>query len=113
MIILLNGMSYSLIQLDFSIHRERIAELFCVNQEKPELSCNGQCELNRRLNNAQDQEENKKTFVQEEISLVYILPEKSNSPLRIWFQFHPKFGVMDELDFIFINSSEFFHPPCI
>jgi hypothetical protein len=27
-IILLNGMSYSLIQLDFSLNREQIAELF-------------------------------------------------------------------------------------
>jgi hypothetical protein len=113
LLILLNGMGYSLIQLDFSINRERIAELFCINQDKPELSCNGQCELSRRLDMAHDQEESKKTLVQEEIILVYILPEKSNTPRREWHQFHSMFGVSDELDLIFITSNEFFHPPCI
>jgi hypothetical protein len=112
-IIFLNGMSYSLIQLDFSLNREQIAELFCINQDKPELSCNGQCELNRRLESAQDQEESKKTFVQEEIVIVYILSEQSHTPSRDWCQFHPMFGVLDELDFMFTGYSEFFHPPRI
>jgi hypothetical protein len=112
-IILLNGMSYSLIQLDFSLNREQIAELFCINQDKPELSCNGQCELSRRLDTAHDKEESKNTFVQEEIMLVYILPGQSYTPERDWHQFHSMFGVMDELDLIFITSNEFFHPPSI
>jgi hypothetical protein len=112
LLILLNGMGYSLIQLDFSINRERIAELFCINQDKPELSCNGQCELSRRLDMAHDQEESKKTFVQEEIMLVYILPGPSYTPEGDWYQFHSMFGVLDELNLKFITSNEFFHPPC-
>lgn len=110
-LILLNGMSYSLIQLDFRINREEIAELFCVNQDKPELSCNGQCELSRRLETAHDQEESKKTFVQEEIMLVYILPGQPYTPERDWYQFNSMFGVLDELDLIFTTANEFFHPP--
>lgn len=113
LLILMNGMTYSAIQLDFSINRERIAELFCINQNKPELSCKGKCELTRRLETAHDQEEDKKTFVQDEIISVYILPTQLQSPSKVWYQFHSKYEVLNKPDFIFINTSEFFRPPQI
>jgi hypothetical protein len=49
LIILLNGMVYSVIQADFHMNRKEIAALFCVNQDRPELECIGKCELTKRL----------------------------------------------------------------
>jgi hypothetical protein len=110
-VLLLNGMAYSVIQLDFSLNRERIAELLCINQDKTELSCNGQCELTRRLDTAQEQKEGQKTFVQEEISLVYTLPDPSHTPVKLWYHSPLFYRGMDESNFVFLNFAEFFHPP--
>jgi hypothetical protein len=110
-VILLNGMGYSLIQADFVLNRDAIAELFCINQDKPELACDGKCELDRRLGEAQEHEENRKTFVQEEVMLVYTLPAKGFNIEKYWKEFHPIFGVLDELEIDLINYKDFFHPP--
>lgn len=104
-------MGYSLIQAEFVLNREAIAELFCINQDKPELACDGKCELDRRLIEAQDHEESKKNFVQEEVILVYTLPTKGYKIENYWQEFHPQFGVLDEFKFDFFNCKDFFHPP--
>tara|TARA_Y100000782_G_C10189272_1_gene269374 strand:+ start:7658 stop:8032 length:375 start_codon:yes stop_codon:yes gene_type:complete len=48
---------HSVIKVHFDLNRSEIAELFCVNKDKPELHCNGQCELMKRLNAQEDQNE--------------------------------------------------------
>jgi hypothetical protein len=103
-------MTYSVIQLDFSLNREWIAELLCTNQDRPELSCNGQCELNRRLDTAHEQKESQKTLIQEEITLLYTLPDQPHTPVKVWHQFHLLYAVMDELDFVFLNPSRMLRP---
>lgn len=37
----------------FKINQDEIAAEFCVNKEKPEMHCNGQCHLNKELEKAQ------------------------------------------------------------
>lgn len=110
-VILLNGMGYSLIQADFVLNRETISELFCINQDKPELACDGKCELDRRLGEAQEHEENRKTFVQEEVLLMYTLPAKGYHIETYWKEFHPILGVLDVFEIDFLNDKDFFHPP--
>ena len=58
LMILLNGLVFSVIQMDFTINRTYIIENFCVNKDKPMLHCNGQCFLADKLKKAQDQKEN-------------------------------------------------------
>ncbi|MBC9797146.1 hypothetical protein IBL28_14305 [Sinomicrobium sp. FJxs] len=43
--------------LDYLINEDYIAEYFCVNKERPELKCNGQCYLAKLL---EKQQQNKK-----------------------------------------------------
>jgi len=35
----------------FYANQVEIAELFCINKDKPQLQCNGQCHLKKELNN--------------------------------------------------------------
>jgi hypothetical protein len=112
-LILLNGMTYSLLQLDFSINRAHIAELFCINQDKPELACNGQCELTRRLDKAHEQEENNRAFFQEQLNLVFMVPYQTLSPFLDWSTFHTFYIVLDEMETFVKNATDFFHPPQI
>jgi hypothetical protein len=109
-LVLLNGLGYSLIQADFLLNREEIAVLFCINKEKPELACEGKCELERRLGEAQDHEEQKQQLTQEEVQ-IYVLPSYCTAPPVIWKEIHPVYGVWDDDENELMEAFDFFHPP--
>ncbi|EKB49943.1 hypothetical protein [Cecembia lonarensis] len=111
LLILINGMGYSVIQADFYIYQDKIAALFCINKDKPELACDGKCELERRLDEAQETEENKRRAVQEEVTWVYLKPEVKSALDQYWKHYHPVFGVLDEKPEILLSIKDFFHPP--
>ncbi|MBW3470301.1 hypothetical protein [Arthrospiribacter ruber] len=55
--IILNSMVYSVICVNFQLNRSFITEMFCENKDIPMSQCNGQCFLNKQLDQAtQDQE---------------------------------------------------------
>ncbi|WP_229239682.1 hypothetical protein [Echinicola soli] len=57
MIIVLNSMIFSVIQMDYVLNKEYIAENLCINRDKPEMHCDGKCFLAEKLKEAQDQKE--------------------------------------------------------
>ncbi|AGA80227.1 hypothetical protein [Echinicola vietnamensis] len=57
MIVVLNSMVFSVIQMDYVLNKEYIAENLCINRDKPELHCDGKCFLAEKLKEAQDQQE--------------------------------------------------------
>ncbi len=111
LLILLNGMGYTIIQTQFLLQRKEITAIYCVNKDKPELECEGKCELSKRLSEAKDKKGDAKEVSLEELSLSYIpsplpiqvesklifIPEK----LQIKFSFWVPSG----------ESGDFFHPP--
>lgn len=109
-LIFLNGLGYSLIQAEFLLNREEIVALFCINKEKPELACEGKCELERRLGEAQDNEEKKQQLTQEEAQ-IYVLPSHCTAPQVIWKEIHPVYGVWDDDENELLEAFDFFHPP--
>ncbi|MGS2738469.1 hypothetical protein [Sinomicrobium sp. M5D2P17] len=40
--------------VDYLVNEDYIAEYFCVNKDRPELQCNGQCYLARQLKKQQE-----------------------------------------------------------
>lgn len=46
--------------IEYLVNQDRIAELFCVNKDKPEMHCNGQCYLMKIL---KEQQKEKKSSV--------------------------------------------------
>ncbi len=45
------------ILIDFKINQDFIAEVLCINKEKPMSMCNGKCYLSEQLKKAKEQEE--------------------------------------------------------
>ena len=45
------------ILIDFKINQDFIAEVLCINKEKPMSTCNGKCYLYEQLKKAEEQEE--------------------------------------------------------
>lgn len=54
---LASTLAVPLIYMDFSARREYIAEVLCINKDKPMLNCNGQCYLAKKLKAAQEQQD--------------------------------------------------------
>lgn len=66
-------MSYSIIQAHFFIQQDQIAAIFCINQDKPELKCDGKCELGKRLSEAKEKEKSPENINLKELNLVFTI----------------------------------------
>lgn len=111
LLILLNGMSYSIIQAHFFIQQDQIAAIFCINQDKPEMKCDGKCELSKRLSEAQEKEKSPENITLKELNLVFTIPvfaglnnsDFAIKELKLFPSAH--FSKGD------IRGFDFFHPP--
>ena len=101
----------SFLELDFLMNRNYIAKTLCVNQDKPQMHCKGNCYLARQMQEQQD--ENKQSgntrkekfevqffFLPDETIINYVLPS-------IAVIYTPK---RDNI--IFQYQQSVFHPPC-
>ena len=111
LLVFLNGMGYTLIQVHFYLQREQITALYCVNKGKPEMECNGKCELGRRLSDAKKQPKNGEEITLEELSLVYALERNEPMPLLPLELIITRYLVHDSNFRIAELNWDFFHPP--
>ncbi|OYX24382.1 MAG: hypothetical protein B7Z16_00475 [Algoriphagus sp. 32-45-6] len=112
LLILLNGMGYTLIQIHFFMDREQITALYCINKDKPELECDGKCELTKRLSEAKNQNESEAEITLEELHLTFLEKAKeANLPfipeLNLEIVDTPRYQITHTLDL----GKDFFHPP--
>lgn len=111
-LILLNGMGYTLIQAHFYLDREQITAIYCINKDKPQLECDGKCELSKRLSEAKNKKENEAEVTLEELSLTFFAQnpfEKSETNPRLDYLVvnTPKHQISHQLNL----GKDFFHPP--
>lgn len=111
LLILQNGMGYTLIQTQFYLDREEITALYCVNKDKPELQCDGKCELGKRLSQAKDYQENEAEITLEELSLTFL---HTKVEIQVTEQ-KVKIPIIHQGFYSIVQNSErgldFFHPP--
>jgi hypothetical protein len=105
-------MGYTLIQVNFYLNREEITALHCVNKDKPELQCEGKCELGKRLSEAKNQTEGQTEITLKELRLVFVKqvtfePLNPHSTVNFEFSYTP----FDQLNLTNASSLDFFHPP--
>ena len=61
LVVLTSMQSYLVIETAFALNQDAIAARFCVNLDKPEMHCNGTCELTKRLEAQQQQDGEQQT----------------------------------------------------
>lgn len=90
---------------------QSFVELFCVNQDKPEMECNGKCELSKLTQqNPFNEKPNYLDFLQYDV-VVYFTPISQHN-------FKPKnfhiliFGVYQN-NYQFLYAQEISHPPAV
>lgn len=54
--LILNTFNEASIFIAFKLNQSKITELFCINKDKPELKCNGQCHLAEVIEDNQEEE---------------------------------------------------------
>ncbi|MCV9385779.1 hypothetical protein [Reichenbachiella ulvae] len=54
---LASTLAVPLIYMDFGMRRDYIAEVLCINRDKPMLNCDGKCYLAKKLKAAQEQQD--------------------------------------------------------
>lgn len=57
LVLVASTQSVRVVRAAFELDREAIAERLCVNRDRPELDCNGSCQLSRMLREQQDGED--------------------------------------------------------
>lgn len=101
------------ILIDFKINQEFIAEVLCINREKPMTTCNGKCYLSEQLKKVEEQEEKQAPASKKEtFEVFYYCFEGSFDWLPFTYNYENKLnpGYEDE----FYASSfiaAIFHPP--
>lgn len=70
--VFLQSLAPLLILVDFKIHQDFIAEVLCINRDQPELQCNGQCHLQEKLSEQQEQEQQAPNRVEEKMQVFFL-----------------------------------------
>ena len=52
---LIKSLLMPIVYIDFKLNQDYIATVLCINRDKPEMQCNGQCVLMQKMNEAQEQ----------------------------------------------------------
>ncbi len=111
-VLALPGVSRLWIMADFNLNRETIAELFCINKEKPMTICYGSCYLGQQLREVENNEAEESQTVTYQIKISPYLFTTKAIPSGIGY-------VADKLQtFRFVSRiyyydplNRIFHPP--
>ncbi|MBB3699973.1 hypothetical protein KMW28_27485 [Flammeovirga yaeyamensis] len=68
-VILFNAFSLSLLKIDLEIQRDFIEKVFCINKDKPKMSCHGQCFINKEMKKEAQKQEEANTVTTKEVVL--------------------------------------------
>lgn len=97
--------------VEYALNKDYIVEFLCINQDKPEMQCNGKCHLYKTVEKQQE-----KTPTSLEISLkeypigfVKILNLNTNTTISSY----PKKNFFYDLNYNYLFSSSVFHPPTV
>ena len=57
--------------MDYVVNYDYISTVLCINQDKPELECNGKCALMKSIEKSTQEEHNEQGVVKSEFQLLY------------------------------------------
>jgi len=95
--------------VEYAINYDYIAKVLCINKDKPKLSCNGKCQLMKKLKEQQEDDFNSLRIQMEEypIGFVAILDIEKES----FISHYTKNDFFYKLDYKYLFQHTVFHPP--
>ena len=111
LVILLQPLSKLVLVADYQANKNYIAEFLCVNKSKPQLHCEGKCQLSKKLKAAEAHDEDHPAPVKHQLETLYFCQATPT------FSFD--FPTVFKTEYLTFSSPEvtppvfgFFHPPC-
>lgn len=119
-ILLCSLISHSLMKLGvvawYELNKDYVAEVLCINKDKPELECNGKCYLNKQLKKADaltnDDNKNTPQKYKEIEVLTFLLSDYIQLPRSIILVNDVKHHIAYTRSLGIANVTDIFHPPC-
>ena len=95
--------------VEYAINYDYISKVLCINKDKPELQCNGKCQLMQKLEKQQDDDFKSLRINIEEypIGFVELLSVKKEKPL--FKNIKKSYSYSNRYSYLFSNT--IFHPP--
>ncbi|MBK0383998.1 hypothetical protein I5M32_13600 [Pedobacter sp. SD-b] len=93
----------------YELNKNYIAKELCINKDKPEMHCNGKCFLNRKIAEAEKQQQSQERKTQKDLTQQIMLI----ATFKINFYSLEKDIIEScyQNNYKFIKSTSFYHPP--
>lgn len=119
-IICFQAVIQALVMIDWKVNQDFITARYCVNKNKPELKCNGQCQLAKKLRKVENEinlldskgkNQSKKEFKTKQAEFTLLKPEfPSISNDGYYLTQSTNYYYSDQYDFSMNQTID--HPPC-
>lgn len=97
--------------VEYAINYDYIAKVLCINKDKPKLSCNGKCQLMKKLKEQQEEDYNSLRIAMEEYPIGFVSILKVKNEFYIQENNFNNFGYNKNYNYLFQHSV--FHPPTV
>ena len=97
--------------VEYAINYDYISKVLCINKDKPELACNGKCQLMKKLEKQQDDDYKSLRISMEEypIGFVTILNIETQKSFSSISEKHFNYN----RNYFYLSSDKIFHPPTV
>ena len=90
--------------VEYVINKDYIAAFLCINQDKPELECEGKCHLYREVGRQQEEEKKALKISLEEYPIGFVKIQQLQKKKRIRFLASNLFTRQQNYSFLYVNS---------
>ena len=98
--------------VEYAINYDYIAKVLCINKDKPEMQCNGKCQLMKKLEKQQEEDYKSIRILIEEYPIGFVDVLDISSDLNTELQ-HKKGNFSHKNDYSFLFLNAVFHPPAV
>jgi hypothetical protein len=108
--LVIHSLSFAIIYASFKIQQDYIAANLCVKKDEPVNTCQGHCQLKKKIQEHEDQEEESPLIREGVMSLSYLAPD-FEFPFKLELSFINHRKIFLEPVFTTTAITEIFHPP--
>ena len=99
-----------IILADYELNKDYISRVLCENRNKPNLHCNGKCQLKKRLEKDQKEAQSPFNFLKTKLDLFRISANMGIQTISDQGPTYAAYPFINEIRSPFMNAP--FHPPC-
>ena len=97
--------------VEYAINYDYIAKVLCINKDKPELKCNGKCQLMKQLEQQEEEDFKSLRIAMEEYPIGFVSVLKIDKHNRTTTTLKNKFSYTN--NYSYLRTHSVFHPPTI